>query len=1052
MTLAEYNNGLDVIGQVLSGHARYGVFHSALVRARLEGKPVKLLANYFKRLPLVILTSPEIKTLADLRGKKLMIAKKDLDSPLTRVAFEQEGLDVGKNISIVPHTYDAAPFIKGEVDAMSAFITNEPFFLEQQGVDFNIIELSDYMRSMGELYLFTSDAQADNHPNLTRHLIEATNEGWQYALAHKEEIVDLILKDYSKRKTRDALLYEAQMTHKMVMPLPVPVGSIFDSLIEEIAILIMKQNNIQDKTPLQNFIFRPGPPRGKVVLSLQEKAYLEDTLFQRRLSFGWQPFNLKEKDGDIIGLSEDYWALIRDKLGLKESTAGEPVLFPRILQLMQQGHTDIYPSTSRTTDREMYAVFSNSYESFPIAIATRPNTEFIFNTASLEGQVVTVGRNYSAYHLMKARYPKIRLTQVKNTKEALESVMKGEAYAAVDILPVLQYQLNRLPIEKIRLGGVTDVQFPVQIMVHKEHTRLVPLINRAISAISPEERSMIHQKWMVQSIIEKTDYTRLWQILIITAIILLGFLFWNRRMAVEIVRRKRIEAQLKRLSEAVEQSPSPIFITDANATIEYVNPSFTQLTGYSSRQAVGKTPAILKSGIHDDYFYSAMWDSLIHKGLWKGELCNKKRDGSLFWEMATISSIKDDNENITHYVAVKEDITRHKKDQKEKKMMAARLQQAQKLETIGLMAGGVAHDLNNILSGIVGYPELLLEDLPQDSPFRNPIETIQESGKRATQVVADLLTVARGAASTREFNDLNILINEYLASPEYIKLKSNYPLLSWHHELSAEQSIISCSPVHVKKCLMNLVNNGAEAVGGKGSVSVSTWNQDIDERDALKLNIQAGSYIGVQVKDSGPGIAQSDIEHIFEPFYTKKIMGRSGTGLGLTVVWNTMKDHNGMVTVESEHNGTLFTLYFPLSDEVEPVKFQEKKVNLISRRQEHILVVDDEKHLRDLACQMLSQLDYRVDAVPSGEAAIAFVQNKTVDLLVLDMIMEPGINGCRTYETILQQNPAQKAIIVSGFSESEDVKRALELGAGKYIKKPYSKDQIGRAVKEVLNE
>ncbi len=386
----------------------------------------------------------------------------------------------------------------------------------------------------------------------------------------------------------------------------------------------------------------------------------------------------------------------------------------------------------------------------------------------------------------------------------------------------------------------------------------------------------------------------------------------------------------------------------------------------------------------------------------------------------------------------------------EKEETQAELHRAKRMESIGLMAGGVAHDLNNILSGIVGYPELLLASLPEDSEQRKLVNAIRESGLQAATVVADLLTVARGAASIRENHNLNDLVREYLTSPEYSKLKTQHPEVVCRKQLNASEAGLLCSPVHVKKCLMNLVVNAAESIGERGEIVVSTYNVTSSGYGSTEDDLAEGEYVVLSVCDSGPGISTADIAHIFEPFYTKKTMGRSGTGLGLTVVWNTMEDHNGKVVVENAESGAVFKLYFPLSGEQDSTVAAEAYDGDIQGAGERVLVIDDEPYPRDIARQMLTSLGYIVDAVRSGEEAIEFTAETPVDILVLDMLMEPGMNGCQTYTEILKSCPDQKAVVVSGFSESDDVKRTLKLGAGGFIKKPYSMDQLGRVVKEVL--
>ncbi len=508
------------------------------------------------------------------------------------------------------------------------------------------------------------------------------------------------------------------------------------------------------------------------------------------------------------------------------------------------------------------------------------------------------------------------------------------------------------------------------------------------------------------------------------------------------IREAKKQEQL--LYYAINQSFDSVMITDAGGKIEYVNPAFCRITGYSWEESIARNPSFLKSGKHPAAFYKGMWDTLAKGKAWTGLIINHRKNGEEYQEEATITPVTDLQGNIHHYVAMKRDVT-------QEVILERKLARAEKMQAIGLMAGGVAHDLNNILSGIVGYPELLLMQLEKNSKLREPLEAIHDSGQRAATVVADLLTVARGAAAKREDYNLNSLALEYLNSPECSNLKALYPNVSYRQQLDARPASILCSSVHIKKCLMNLVINAAEAITGTGAILVSSRNQYVNKAIGFASDIKEGDYIVLSVEDNGPGISEEDLEHVFEPFYTRKVMGRSGSGLGLAVVWNSVQDHDGTIQVESSSEGTCFQLYFPYAPEKDATLSEKDAVVDCTGNGEHILVVDDEPHLRDIAGQMLTTLGYKVDSVSSGELAIEFVKEKPVDLLVIDMIMEPGMNGHQTYAEIIKMYPDQKAIIASGFSKSNDVKAALKLGAGSFFKKPYSLDQLGLAVKNALD-
>ena len=381
------------------------------------------------------------------------------------------------------------------------------------------------------------------------------------------------------------------------------------------------------------------------------------------------------------------------------------------------------------------------------------------------------------------------------------------------------------------------------------------------------------------------------------------------------------------------------------------------------------------------------------------------------------------------------------------------LRKAQKMEAIGTLAGGVAHDLNNVLSGLISYPELILMDLPPDSPMTSSVLAIKKSGEKAASIVQDMLTLARRGVAVSEVVNLNDTITDYLKSPECEKLKETHPGVSLEISLEPDLLGIAGSPIHLSKTVMNLVSNAAEALVDGGRVSILSENRYIDQPISGYDDIEEGDYVLLTVGDTGIGIAAQDIEQIFEPFYTKKAMGRSGTGLGMAVVWGTVKDHKGYIDVQSTvGKGTRFFIYLPASRQPSTRKATRRPIEDYKGKGEHLLIVDDVKVQREIATDILTRLGYRVNAVASGEAAVDYLKSKTADLLILDMIMDPGMDGLATYKQILKYHPAQKAIIASGFSESERVKEAQKLGAGTYVKKPYLMEKLAAAVKEELGK
>jgi PAS domain S-box-containing protein len=525
----------------------------------------------------------------------------------------------------------------------------------------------------------------------------------------------------------------------------------------------------------------------------------------------------------------------------------------------------------------------------------------------------------------------------------------------------------------------------------------------------------------------------------------LGF----RGVVRDITERKRAEEALRASEEryrtVLEANPDPVVVYDMEGKVIYFNPAFAEVFGWPLEERLGKKMDLFvpeENWLETKMMIKKMLAGLSFSGV---ETRRHTKDGDVIPVSISGSTYRDGDGNPIGSVNTLRNIS-------EQKELEAQLQRAQKMEAIGTLAGGVAHDLNNILSGLVSYPELLLMEVPQDSRLRRPILTIQNSGEKAAAIVQDLLTLARRGVAATEVVRLNQVISDYLNSPEYEKLIQYHPKVRLRTNLETNLLLIMGSPVHLSKTIMNLVSNAAEAMIDGGTIHISTENRYIDRPIKGYDHVEEGDYVTLAVSDTGVGIPQKDMEKIFEPFYTKKVMGRSGTGLGMAVVWGTVKDHKGYIDVQSsEGKGTTFTLYFPitrkrLDRDTSPLSIEEYRGN-----GESVLVVDDVEEQREIAYELLNKLGYSTTTVSSGKEAVEYMKGNSADLLVLDMIMDPGIDGLETYKRILKHHPGQKAIIVSGFSETKRVKEAQKLGAGSYVKKPYTLDKLGTAIKNELS-
>lgn len=515
--------------------------------------------------------------------------------------------------------------------------------------------------------------------------------------------------------------------------------------------------------------------------------------------------------------------------------------------------------------------------------------------------------------------------------------------------------------------------------------------------------------------------------------------------------KSQLEVKTRELQIMLDASPALIFYKDTRGRYIRANRKFSDFLDIPITDIIGKTHYELLPDSDEPIFLNDE-DVLSSGQPVLGRYSHVNTPSGRKPMLIDKIPNKDSGGDVIGIIGFATDMSEQESAQKEKLELQERLARSQKMESIGLLAGGVAHDLNNVLTGFVSYPEYILMELPENSPLRDPILTIQESGKKAAAIVQDLLTLARRGVTHTEVLNLNEIITSYVASPEHQRMAADTSRVRLEMRLDGDLLNIKGSGVHLRKTIMNLVFNAFESQPDEGQVIIRTFNRYVDQALKGYDNVQEGDYVVLEIQDHGIGIPAEELNRIFEPFYTRKAMGRSGTGLGMAVVWGTVQDHKGYIDVESiVGEGSIFRLYFPATREATSRVKDPIPIQAYMGRGERILVVDDIKEQREIATSLLGRLNYDVESVASGLDAVEYLKRKKSDLVILDMIMEPGIDGLETYRRILSIRPDQRAIIASGYSENRRVHEAQRLGAGTYVRKPYMLEKIGLAVRRELD-
>jgi two-component system cell cycle sensor histidine kinase/response regulator CckA len=504
---------------------------------------------------------------------------------------------------------------------------------------------------------------------------------------------------------------------------------------------------------------------------------------------------------------------------------------------------------------------------------------------------------------------------------------------------------------------------------------------------------------------------------------------------------RTVEAELRLANAALDAAADPVVITDRNGTIVYVNPAFSTVTGYSRAEALGRNPRLVKSGVHDLGLYRDLWNTVLAGGVWRGELINRRKDGRLYSEVQAITPVRNATGEITHFVAIKRDLT-------EEKLLHAQFLQAQKMESVGRLAGGIAHDFNNLITVINVTADLASLNLQEGDPLRAEFDRIRESGEQAASLTRQLLAYSRNQLMKPEVIDLGAVVKAMETMLKRL-LGEDIELLvvtgAWLGPVMADRG-------QLEQVVMNLAVNARDAMPTGGVLTIDVENVELDETFAeTHPSVRPGPHVMLAVSDVGLGMDEATRVRIFEPFFTTKELGK-GTGLGLATVYGIVKQSGGSIWVDSEPGkGASFTVYLPRVEGVQPPN-RPRPTPTAMRGSETILVVEDEEMLRTLSSRLLEVAGYTVLTAGGGEEAMLVLERHTgpVHLVMTDVVM-PGISGRELGERLQRIHPGLKVLYTSGYTDDVVLRHGLSDRTTHFISKPFSMKELTRKVREVLD-
>ncbi len=1026
------------VEKITRGDVDFAVGDASVIVDRARGKPIKLLANIFQHNPYVLisLTESGITSPAQMVGKKIMLASHEAMTPAIHAMLAAESVSL-EQMQVIEHSFTLDPLLNGEVDVMSAFVSNEPAVLKQMGINFNIISPINYGIDFYGNNIFTHEKNLLKNPERVDAFVKASLKGWSYALNHPEEIIDLILQQYSQAKSREVLQFEARAIHKLILPEHVTLGDISIPRLQQIAKTFIQKNIISADFDIDSLLVKADDKTTESIqLTPKEKAWIKQ---KKIISLGvdpvWAPFEFIDEHGRYAGMASDFMTLISNKTGLGFEVQQHDS-WQEVIDSAKTGQLDILPAVVHTPERAEFLQFTKPHMVYPMVIVTRKNSHFISNMDDLNQQKVLVIKDYATESILRRNHPEIELLLADNINQALDRLSSGEARAFIDNLASITQSITQRGITNLRISGTTPYEFALSIGVVKDNPVLLQILQKALNSISPQEKKQILDKWISIDLPSQIDMTLIIQISSVSLFIMALFMYWNRKMAHEISRRKQFEVELmkseQRFRELFEKNQAvELIVNPGNTKIIDANHAALQFYGYSKPQllaltlndlnttSLSKTLANLSQARKEQksHFYS-------NHQLSNGEIRDVEvHCGPIDWngEQLLYSIVHD----ITDRVKAENSLVEAK----------AEAEKANQVKSEFL--ANMSHEIRTPMNSVLGMAELL-EDTPLNDEQKKMLSIVQSSGKSLISIINNILDFSKLEAEKMTIEKVSFALRPMVQEVmDTLKVEAAEKQLELIIDSASDMDItISNDPTKLRQILTNLVANAIKFTDS-GSVTIYLDKQQtINQKTTLLLKII----------DTGIGIEEHVLDHLFDSFTqaeqstTRKY---GGTGLGLTITKKLIDMLGGEIKVSSRPGkGSTFSIYLPthfkmMTDEEKkrshrPTNQPEKNLPRFMAR---VLVAEDVKPNQVLIKKMLARFGLNCVFANNGQQALEIARKGNFDIIFMDCQM-PVMDGYTATRKIRQFNRDIPIVAITANVSTEDRERVFTSGMNELITKP----------------